>query len=254
MDEAIAHFETALEVSPAFGEAHTNLGVALIRKGKLDDAIAHFEKALKVDPNSLDAHINLGIVLLQKGKLDDAIPHLEKAIVLSPDSAELQVNLGAALVQKGRFDEAVPHFEKVLTLEPNSAEARFYLGNAFYLKGRTAEALAHWRKVLAAEPNDLRVLNQAAWVLATNSEASFRNGTEAVELAERAVRVSGGRQPRILATLAASYAEAGQFSRAAETARQALALATQQNNVQLAEGLNAMIELYQVNTPFREKR
>jgi tetratricopeptide (TPR) repeat protein len=158
------------------------------------------------------------------------------------------------LVQKGRFDEAIPHFEKVLTLAPDSAEARFYLGNAFYLKGRIAEALAHWRKVLAAEPNDLRVLNQAAWVLATNAEASFRNGAEAVELAERAVRVSSGRQPRIIATLAASYAEAGQFPKAIETARQALDLATQQNNRQLAEGLNAMIALYQANTPFREKR
>jgi tetratricopeptide (TPR) repeat protein len=254
VDEAIAHFETALEVSPKFAEAHTNLGVALIRKGKLDEAIAHFEKALTVNPDSLDAQINLGIALLQEGKLDAAIPHLEKALLLNPDSVELHVNLGAALVQKGRFDEAIPHFEKVLALAPDSAEARFYLGNAFYLKGRIAEALAHWRKVLAAEPNDLRVLNQAAWVLATNSEASFRNGAEAVELAERAVRVSSGRQPRIIATLAASYAEAGQFPKAIETARQALDLATQENNRQLAEGLNAMIALYQANTPFREKR
>jgi tetratricopeptide (TPR) repeat protein len=217
----------------------------------VDEAIAHFETALDV---SLDAQINLGIALLQKGMLDEAIPHLEKAAALSPNSGELQVNLGAALVQKGRFDDAIPHFEKVLALDPDSAEARFFLGNAFYLKGRIAEALAHWRKVLAAEPNDLRVLNQAAWVLATNPEAPFRNGAEAVELAERAVRVSGGRQPRILATLAASYAEAGQFSKAIETARRALDLATQQNTRQLAEGLNAMIALYQANTPFREKQ
>jgi tetratricopeptide (TPR) repeat protein len=254
VDEAITHFETALEVSPKFGEAHTNLGVALIRKGKPEEAIAHFEKALTVNPDSLDAQLNLGIVLLQKGMLDEAIPHIEKALVLSPNSVELLVNLGAALVQKGRFDEAIPHFEKALTLNPDATEARFYLGNAYYLKGRIAEALAHWRKVLAAEPSDIRVLNQAAWVLATNDEPLFRSGTEAVNLSERAVQVSGGRQPRILATLAASYAETGQFPRAIETARQALDLATQQNNRQLVEGLNAMIALYQAKTPFREKR
>ena len=72
-------------------------------------------------------------------------------------------------------------------------------------------------------------MNCLAWVLATCPEASVRNGAEAVELARRAVKLSDGREPAILGTLAAAYAEAGRFPEAVQTARKALELATQQN-------------------------
>ena len=63
-------------------------------------------------------------------------------------------------------------------------------------------------------------------MLATNPNASVRNGAEAAELAERAARLSGGQKPAILGTLAAAYAEAGRFPEAVQTARKALKLAT----------------------------
>jgi Flp pilus assembly protein TadD len=104
--------------------------------------------------------------------------------------------------------------------------------------------------VLRLEPNNLLVLNQIAWVLATNPAASIRNGNEAVELAERAVKLSGAREPAVLDTLAAAYAEVRRFPEAAQTARRALALAPQP----LTEGLKARIALYEARTPFREKQ
>ena len=169
-------------------------------------------------------------------------------------SAERHTSLGAALVQTRRFDAAIAHFERALALKPNFTQARYYLGNALFLEGHTAAALAQWRQVLQAEPDLLPVLNQAAWVMATSREETVRNGAEAVRLAEHAVRVSGGRQARILLTLAASYAEAGQYPKAVETARQAQELATQQNDRQLADGATGMITLYQSKTPFRDGR
>jgi spermidine synthase len=90
-----------------------------------------------------------------------------------------------------------------------------------------------------------------AWVLATWPEASVRNGMEAVALAERALRLSGGREPAILDTLAAAYAEAGRFPEAVETARRALTLATQQNQQPLAEALKGRIALYEGRSAFR---
>ncbi len=288
LEEAVSHLQTAVEVNPGFAEAHTNLGVALARQGRLDEAISHFEKALAVDPENSEAHTNFGAALAERGRLDEAIPHFEKAAALTPDSVELQANLGAALSERGRLDDAIPHFERAVTLNPDSAalhtslgaalvqkgrsgealphfekalsispefvQARYYLGNTLYLQGKIAEALVEWRRVIREQPNQVAVLNQAAWVLATSPTAAVRNGAEAVSLAERAVQASGGRQARILATLAASYAEAGQFSRAIETAHQALSLATEQKDKQLAEGLNAMLELYAAGTVFRDAR
>jgi hypothetical protein len=71
-------------------------------------------------------------------------------------------------------------------------------------------------------------------------------------LARRAVQLSDGRNPAILGTLAAAYAEAGRFSEAVKTVEQALALATSQNNASLAETLRTRIKLYQAGSPYRD--
>ncbi len=91
-------------------------------------------------------------------------------------------------------------------------------------------------------------------MLATNPNASIRNGPEAVELAQRAARLSDAREPAILGTLAAAYAEAGRFSEAVLAAQQALALATSQKNTALADALQARIRLYQAGSPYRDIR
>ncbi len=112
--------------------------------------------------------------------------------------------------------------------------------------------LAERRKLLRSHPTDVSLLNDTAWMLATNPNASIRNGAEAVELAERAVQLSDGREPAIMGTLAAAYAEAGKFPEAVQTGRKALELATQQNKQSLAESIKAKIPLYEAGTPFRE--
>jgi tetratricopeptide (TPR) repeat protein len=153
------------------------------------------------------------------------------------------------MMQARKFDAAPAQFEKALSLKPDFTQARYYLGNALFTQGHAGAALAQWRQVLRVEPDLVPVLNQAAWVMATSRDETVRNGAEALRPAEHAVRVSAGRQARILLTLAASYAEAGQYPKAIETARQAQELARQQNNGQLAAGANSMIALCQSNTP-----
>ena len=94
----------------------------------------------------------------------------------------------------------------------------------------------------------------AAWLLATSPERSLRNGDEAVELARRAVRLAGDRDPALLGTLAASYAEAGRFAEAVAAAQRALDAATARGNAALCETLRARIKLYQSGTPLRDAR
>ena len=67
-----------------------------------------------------------------------------------------------------------------------------------------------------------------------------------------AAQLSGDREPAVLGTLAAAYAEAGQFAEAAKTARLALEAAGQQNNPSLAESIRGKIALYEAGTPFHE--
>ena len=112
--------------------------------------------------------------------------------------------------------------------------------------------LAQQRELLRSRPDDVAVLNNAAWVLATSQDASVRNAAEAIELAQRAVGLSGAKEAAVLGTLAAAYAEARQFPKAIETAQQALALAGSQNDMALAGALRTRMALYQNNSPYRE--
>jgi tetratricopeptide (TPR) repeat protein len=252
LDEAITHFQKAVEVNPEFAHAQNNLGSALMQKGRLEEALTHFQKAVEVNPEFAEAQYNLGVALGQEGRLDEAITHFQKAVEVNPEFADAQDSLGVALGQKGRLDEAITHFQRAQELNPRNARADFNLAYALYSQGRISEALAYWRRGLRTEPDTLPVLNQVAWLLATCPKASDRNGAEAVELAARAVQLSNGRDPAVLYTLAAAYAEVGRFPEAAQTARRAVALATQQNRQPLVEALKAALALYEAKTPFRE--
>jgi Flp pilus assembly protein TadD len=96
--------------------------------------------------------------------------------------------------------------------------------------------------------------NNLAWLLATCPEASSRDGQRAMALARQAMQLSGVTNPQLLDTLAAAYAEAGQFGEAVEMARRALSLPATQNNKALADALQTRLKLYETNLPYREKK
>jgi hypothetical protein len=73
-----------------------------------------------------------------------------------------------------------------------------------------------------------------------------------VELAVKATTLPEGDAPIVLRTLAAAYAESGDFSKAIDTAQRAMDLATAQNNTSLLSTLRHEIELYRARTPYRE--
>ena len=150
------------------------------------------------------------------------------------------------------MDEAVAHFERALALQPNLGEAHNGLASALLQAGRVREAVAQYQAAVAAAPENPYLLNNLAWALATCPEASIRDGARAVELAQQAERLSGGKDPWILGTLAAAYAEAGRFSEAVAAAQRALELATARADTKQAEDLRARISLYQAGSPYRD--
>ena len=123
------------------------------------------------------------------------------------------------LAGRSQVDEAIAHYQKALEIKPDFAEAYNNLALLRAEREGILETLAKRREAMRLQPNNAAFLNDTAEVLATNPNASVRNGTEAVELAERALKLSGGNEPAILGTLAAAYAEAGRFPEAAATAQ-----------------------------------
>src|SRR5262249_13974781 len=97
---------------PNYAEAHTNLGNALLAKGRPDDAIACYRRAIELDPKLAQAHGNLGSALSVKGRLDEAIRCFRRAIELDPNFPEPHCSLGHALARRGDFAEALGPFRR----------------------------------------------------------------------------------------------------------------------------------------------
>ena len=95
--------------------------------------------------------------------------------------------------------------------------------------------------------------NNLAWTLATNPDATKRNGTLAVKLAEDACQRTQYQQTIMVGTLAAAYAEAGRFDDAIATAQKACELAEKNGETNLLQKNQELLTLYQNHQPYREK-
>jgi tetratricopeptide (TPR) repeat protein len=111
-------------------------------------------------------------------------------------------------------------------------------------EGKTEAAIQQYNIALGRDSNNPVVLNNLAWLLATARNPEFRNGEEAVQLATRAVQLTDCREPHIIGTLAAAYAESGQFQQAFQIALTAHALANMTNQKEVAETNEKLLRLY----------
>ena len=216
------------------------------------DSETLFTQALAVTANNDVAENNLGIVFLQQGKLDEAISLLQAAVDLRPDNSPAQENLAKALLQKGRIPEALVHYRQLVELQPDNFEVHNIVGTVLVQQHRIREGVEEWQKVLIIQPDNGNAMSNLAWVFATALDDSLRDGAQAVKLAEAALHLSGGRIPILFRTLAAAYAENGQFSQAIETAQRGITLANSLGNPGLAAELQGNISLYQESRPLRD--
>jgi tetratricopeptide (TPR) repeat protein len=223
-------------------------------EGKNSEALALWKKAVALDANDARVQNGLGLSLYIQGDVQESFNHLRQAIHINPDFIESRLNLGKFLVEQGRPEEALPELQYILQIKPQFAPAEEAMAAALQSSGQSAQALAHWRKALTLEPVSIGALSGTAWLLATAPDANIRNGTEAVALAEKANEIASGKSPDVLDTLAAAYAETGDFVKAREFADRALDLAVAQKDKDLSTAIRARIQLYNAGKPFHDDR
>jgi tetratricopeptide (TPR) repeat protein len=276
-DEAIAEFKAALTIDPAHSELrnnselalpevtakriktnyaqfHDGLGSAYEGKTQIDEAIEQYQEALKLDPNYSQARYNLANALLKKGEVDQGVAQYQEAFKNDQGDAKSHNNLGTALRREGRVDDAIVQYQEALKIDPDYAPAHFNFANALLQKGEVNSAIAEYQAALKLKPDNVMVQRNIAhtiWPLATSPDAAARNGSNAVAFASEANETTGGTNALILRVLAAATAECGNFPKAIEMAKQALAIATEQQNPGLETALKKEISGYQANSPVR---
>ena len=124
--------------------------------------------------------------------------------------------------EKGDFLTATNQFAYALLFTPDWVEVHLNFGQALLYLGDTPNGLRHLQEAVRLAPDSPLALNELAWLLATSPDAALRNGPEAVQLAEHGCAVTSRRNPTLLDTLAAAYAEAGRFPEAINAAQEAL--------------------------------
>jgi tetratricopeptide (TPR) repeat protein len=218
-DEALAHYQKALELDPHRVDAHYNLGSLLESMGRTNEALVYYQKALEIDPNHAKGHNNLGVLLRGMGRPDEALAHYLRASAIDPNFGDVHYNLGNLFEDMGRTDEAFAHYQKALEIGTNQAETHYNLGFLLAKMGRADEAMAHYQKAFELNPTHFDAHNNLGILLAGmgRTDDAISHFRRAVEINPQAIRA--------LKNLAFALVEKGQLTEAAPILQDALALA-----------------------------
>jgi Flp pilus assembly protein TadD len=159
-------YEHAIKVTSENYWAHYNLGLSLMKSGKMSDAFPQFQETLRIKPDDYDALINVGVILAKRGNLDAAVSLFERVLQFKPDSAKAHSNLGTALMQKGNIDEAIIHGREAIRLKSSDPENYFVLGRILAKNGNIDEAIVHYSRALQIKPDYADVHNSMGIILA----------------------------------------------------------------------------------------
>ena len=228
--------------------AARNLLTAEIQQKMTAEDVIGYETMLLATPSDAELHDDVAVLYLALGRADDAVTHFRASAAIKPDAASAHFNLATALTMTGKLDDAVRAYREALARRPGYASALNNLGTVLNVQGRADEALDYFRQAAAADPNNVQAQRNVAWHLAIRPALTVDEQREAVAAGERAVSLTGGRDPQVLDALGVAYAAAGRFDRAIANTERALALAP---DAALASALGERLRLYHLGRPYR---
>ena len=161
-----------------------------------------------------------GLKLIGQQRYEEAIQAFSTAIEIIPRDYQAYNYRGVALALMGKYDKALADYNKALEIRPRYAEAYNNRGFARTQQGDLSNALNDYARALEINPFFVDAYNNKAWVLATCADQRFRDGGQAVRLAQKAVEL----KPDVVSldTLAAAYAAVGNFDAAIDTQKKAI--------------------------------
>jgi tetratricopeptide (TPR) repeat protein len=254
-DRAMRDLDESVTLDPRNAGGYVNRALVLGKQGDGAAALKDYEEALRIDPKQWQAYYNRARAYLEEGAIDRALADLDAVIEQRPNFLPAFVYRSNIWLQKGEDDKALSDANTAITLEPKSAEARLTRARV-YLRARdfaNAEKELEAAATEAAASNNpalrSQVNNTLAWFRATATAKKLRNGPQAVKLATEACDASQWKTWQYVDTLAAAYAQAGNFVKAREYAQKVLKFDLPKTDRPAAE---QRLKLYRQGKPYRD--
>jgi tetratricopeptide (TPR) repeat protein len=244
---ALADFQAAVKNDPTRWRAIHNRGVSQALAGEYDEAMSDFDRTIKLKPDYANAWFNRGEIRYEQGKYAEAVADYSQSLRLKDEDAGVLTSRGHAYFQLRQFRKALADYDQALRAGGETGDAYANRADAHHSLGQWEEAAKDYRQAIKLDPKLGRAFQGAAWLMATCPVERIRNADLAIEAAQRAIAL-GDEGHECLDTLAAAYANAGQFDQAKTTLAKAMKAASEAD----AKRMQPRLALYEAKTPYRQ--
>jgi tetratricopeptide (TPR) repeat protein len=250
--EAIADVDRALELDPGNPAALVLRGRIHQQAGDSEKALADIETVLSDDPDNTAALELRGLIAAERDDYVSAIRDFRRLAARNADDAVVVSQLGMLYLAAKQPREAIRRFTRALEIDEEHFASRRGRSDAAISIGDHRAALEDLEKAHRLKPEDTGVLNNLAWLLATSPDDAIRDGTRAIELARKACELTEWKEAHIISTLAAGYAESGDFAKAREFSQKAVDASD--DSEQVKAQLKGELASYAAEKPWRERQ
>jgi tetratricopeptide (TPR) repeat protein len=223
IDEAIQDFSTLIELQPIIANHYISRASAYRKKGDWNAEKNDLNTIVEKYPRVANNYLRRGQALQKHGELDAALADFDKMIEFYPHYLDYYQTRAVLLKQKGDPSAAKDSFNKLIEFRsekikstPENPATYDDRGLVFKTQGDYAAAIKDFDKAIELDKSFAQSLNNRAWLRATCPSAEFRSGKQAIEDATRACELTNWQNASYLDTLAAAYAEAGDYDKAIE--------------------------------------
>lgn len=251
LDKAIQDLSEAIRLSPGTAAWRNNRGLTFNNKKEYDLAIADYTEAIRLKPRWALPRNNRGRAFANKREFDQAIADYSEALRLDPNYALAFNNRGLAFYGKKDYDRAIADFSEALRLDDKNPHSYNNRGNAYRNQREFERAINDYNEAIVLDGKNAAAYDNVARLYATCPKDSVRDGRLAIQNATMACKLTHWKNASYLVTLAAAYAEEGQFTDSIKWQKQALEDASYLK--QHGEEGRKRLELYGQKKPLREK-
>ena len=251
LDDALRDFDRCIQLDPKDPAGHTGRGGVNYLKGDFKEAVEDYTQAVELMPRDGRPLTQRGYAYAAAGDTAKALADFDAALKINPQDAPAL--LGRAELRRGakQWQESLADYGTLLAITPGDYRALLGTASAHYASGELEKALAIYGELIQRYPTEAQPFNDYAWLLATGIKDSVRNGPRAVELASQACQLTEYKNAGYLDTLAAAFAEKGDFNDAVKWQEEAVKAADKEPE-EIQADIRTRVDLYKQKKPYRE--